>query len=345
MIAHFAIASKVWHAMGTDVSKPVISREEVGYLDYQVVNWHRQLPDHLRYEPSNHNNRNQSLTPSQHRLQIILYLRTNAMRILIYRPVLHSTSSILSNLSQAQTVVDVAKDTIRVLTLMNQTSKMYRTSQVLFNAFLTSALAVLFLAVSHAPAVFADQVREEFYLALELVRGFSRGSWVSKRLWRTIRVLKEVGPKLGLVLNKANKANNSSSSGADHDRSSHSNPYAHLHGTHGGQHDDPSHSAAVAMAGLAGHNVDEAALFGPGTPWAMGSASSNSPDGMVHDLTSLFEAAGSYGNGSNDGFNGMSGGGMNGNANGGFPVEGGSSGMEIGFGSEDELSKIMRDLF
>lgn len=338
MIAHFAIASKIWHAIGTDVSQPNISKEEVGYLDFQIVNWHRTLPNHLRYDPSaSQRHRDPTLTPGQHRLQIILYLRTNGMRILIYRPVLHSATSIVNNRDQAQTVVDVAKDTIRLLTLINQTSKMYRTSQVLFNAFLTSALAVLFLAVSHAPSIFSEQVREEFYLALELVRGFSKGSWVSKRLWKTIRVLKEVGPKLGLVM----KRNNASAiAGAEQTPSQH---HIQAHSKH---HEDPSHSAALAMAGLAGHNVDETALFGTGTPWPVGSVSSNSPENMVHDLTNLFEAAGGYN--TNGTYNGL--GEMNGSN--GYSIgdigrgDAGTPSLQmVGFGSEDELSKIMRDLF
>lgn len=342
MIAHFAIASKVWFAMGTDPSKQNMSREDVGYLDYQIVHWHRSLPDHLRYEPSSSGHRihRGNLTPGQHRLQLILYLRTNAMRVLIYRPVLHSVTSIMNNREQAQTVVDVAKDTIRMLTLINQTTKIYRTSQVLFNAFLTSSLAALFLAVSHAPAVFAGQVREEFYLALDLIRGFSRGSWVSRRLWKTIRVLKEVGPKLGLVVKRKNSA--PSPLGGPEQPSSH---HHHLPRPPHLQ-EDPSHSAAVAMAGLAGHNVDEAALFGAATPWQMSSGSSLSPDGMVSDLTSLFEAAGGYG--ANAGYNRLSG--VNGNASNpgyGLASDGGTPSMDMvgGFGNEDELSKIMRDLF
>jgi hypothetical protein len=321
--------------MGTDPSRPNISREEVGYLDYQVQNWHRKLPNHLRCEDPPHKAKG-SLTPGQHRLQVILYLRANAMRILIYRPVLHSVTSIINNQAQAQTVVDVAKDTILILHHLHQTSKMYHTSQVLFNAFLTSALAVLFLAVSHAPAVFAEQVREEFYLALDLIRGFSRGSWVSKQLWKTIRVLKEVGPKLGLVMKGKNTSEN--------------RPSTHriIQGSNS-QQKDPSHSAALAMAGLAGHNVDENALFGSGTPWAVGSVSSNSPDGMVHDLTDLFEAAG--GCMTNGRYSGM--GGLIGNpqTSSGFAMGGSEAGatpmdvMSGAFGSEDELSRILRDLF
>ncbi|KAK5018828.1 hypothetical protein LTR60_001337 [Cryomyces antarcticus] len=90
------------------------------------------------------------------------------------------------------------------------------------------------------------------------------------------------------------------------------------------------------MAGLAGHSVDELALF---------SNNGTSPNGMANDLTSLFEAAGGYGNLLSNGTPtapqlidyGLAEGGVGRGQNGG--VLGGAS------GGEDELSRIMRDLF
>jgi hypothetical protein len=295
MIDHFAIASKVRQSIYSDSNVKQISKEDVSYLDFQIVNWHRNLPRQLHWDREAWGRADGQVSLGQQRLGIILYLRANVMRVMIHRPVLHSAASIMSNPIQAQTVVDIAKDTIRILTRLNRTSRIYQASQSLFNAFLTTALAVLFLAVSHMAERYATEVREEFYMALDLVRGISKGSWVSKRLWTTIRSLKEVGPKLGLV-------------------------------TSNGQ-DDANHSAAVAMAGLAGHKVDEGAFLGAGG-WnnKMDGGSSKSPDGMVQDLTNLFEAAGGYGNSFGAGVHGQL-------------LD------ESGFGGEDELSRILRDLF
>lgn len=64
------------------------------------------------------------------------------MRILIYRPVLHSASSIQENMNYANIVVDLAKNTIRALTHLNQTTDIYRMQQVLFNYFLISASVI-----------------------------------------------------------------------------------------------------------------------------------------------------------------------------------------------------------
>ena len=182
----------------------------------------------------------------------------------LYRPILYSITSIMENRGHAQTVVEIAKDTIRVLTSLNQTSNIYQAQQTAFHYFLISALAVLFLSVSHAPAEFNSQVREEFYLALDLVRGCSSRSYVSRRLWKTIKGLKEVAPKLGLVSTQPLEAS------------------------------DPHSSAAVAMAGLAGHQVDEMSLYPQAhTLGSMGNSPMNGQQ-MSHELTNLFEAAGGY---------------------------------------------------
>jgi hypothetical protein len=357
MVAYSHIGSRVWKSVANADSNAPVSKEDIGYLDYQVLQWLRSIPDSLKYHehPSRTNDagrreqhpRNESR--GIRRLRVILYLRANQMRILIYRPVLHTATSIMENMSYAQAVVDVAKDTIRVLTHTNQTSDIYRSQQVMFNYFLISALAVLFLAVSHAPAQFSELCREEFYKALDLVRGFSAHSFVSKRLWNTVRVLKQVAPKLGLRAGNDDPDNAVSSGAAGGVSTSSSSPPRRLEA-----HD--SHSAAVAMASLAGHQVDEGFLFGhqqrpeqqqqheqqqqvngSGSGSGIGSGGpqpkTDSPNGVANDLTSLFEAVGGFGS-------------MPMPQNGGFLVPPAGDGLEGGAGwQEDELARIMRELF
>lgn len=303
MVTYSNIGSKVWKSVANvDGASNSIRKEDIGYLDYQILQWHRSIPESLKFVHPETGRKPEPSSRGIHRLRVALYLRANQMRILIYRPVLHTATSIMENMDHAQAVVNVAKDTIRILTHTNQTSDIYRTQQVMFNYFLISALAVLFLAVSHAPAQFSSQCRDEFYMALDLVRGLSANSYVSKRLWKTIRVLKEVGPKLGL------NVRNSAVDTAD------------AHST-----------AAVAMAGLAGHPVDEIAIFSNGRN---GHPLGNSPNGMANDLTNLFEAAGGFTNIMSNGFGLPS----------GEVVTHGELLPSV-FGHDDELSRIMRDLF
>lgn len=337
MIEFCFISAKVWQSIGVDHSgigsHDGTTKEHIRYLDFQINQWHRNLSHHQHWDPSMMNQPDPSpVSPGTHRLRVILYLRRNSMLIHLYRPVLYSATSIVNNRASAQEVVNVAKETIRVLTYLNQTSTVYRKAQIMFNAFLTSALAVLFLAVSHTPALFAEQIREEFYMALELIRGFSKGSWAGKRLWKTIRHLKEVGPRLGLI-----KQDRQTRTGSERTR------------------DDGSRSAAVAMAGLAGHNIDELALYGrnqsttPSQHWSGSAASisSSSPENMANDLTTLFEAAERY----SAAYSGQNGPQANG-ASGQYPVAPTSSEgqappipQEAMFGGDEELSRIMKELF
>ncbi|KAF2746438.1 hypothetical protein M011DRAFT_445229 [Sporormia fimetaria CBS 119925] len=259
MISFSNIASMVWRTIANvDPSQRPINKDELDHFNAEVLNWYHSVPESLKYRHPDPG-RGRHLPPrGLHRLQVALYLRRNQMRILIYRPVLHSATSILRYRDYAQTVVDIAKDTIRTLTHVNQTSDLYRTQQMMLNYFLTSALAAVFLAAAHAPAEFSQQCREEFYMALELVRHLSASSYVSKRLWKTIKSLKELGPRLGLNVSNGDTA-------------------------------DAHSTAAVAMTSLAGHPVDEMTLYPNGQSSQVGMT-----HGMQSDLTTLFEAAGGY---------------------------------------------------
>lgn len=290
----------------------------MSYLDYQVLQWQNTIPDSLRFYPTVDVPDTGPPSRAQRRLQVLLYLRMNQMRILIYRPVLHSATSIMGNRRYANVVVEVAKDTIRVLSRLNQTTDIYRAQQVCFNHFLVSALAALFLAVSHAPVEFNQTVRDEFYKAIDLVRGFSAQSYVSMRLWQTIKGLKDIGPRLGLVSRQ----------------------------TLTDDIDPHSSAAAVAMAGLAGHRVTEMTAF----PITQGPAAVNQTpvDGqqMSYELISLFEAAGGYHNGMVPSHNlGIHYGHGYVAAQGEAKQPSAADGARGGSGNEREFSKIMRALY
>jgi hypothetical protein len=251
----------------------------------------------------------------------LLYLRANQARISIYRPILNSATSILSNLGEARTVVAVAKDTISVLTKINQTTDIYRTQQVCYNYFLVQSLAVIFLAVAHAPAEFTRETRDEFYAALNLVKGFSTKSYISKKLWQTIRGLREVGEKIGLLARNGHSAT-----------------------SHEGDLVDAHSNAAVAMAGLAGHPMDELAMFNGGMRKQASELGPSPLDGqqLTNELTNLFELAGGYTN-----LMGSSTGGvvLNGFTGGNSECQAVGDGMNNVFGNEQEFSRIMGELF
>lgn len=204
MIRYSRMAAKVWKFISAFNNTNEIKKDEMNYLDWQVLNWARTIPDSLRLDhPSTPESGAALEGPrSFRRLRALLYLRANQLRMLIHRPVLHTAGHIARYPGEAETVVDIAKDTIRFITRLNETSDIYQLQQVAFNWFLVSALAVLFLAVAQAPTQFSSSCKEEFYWALELVKGFSTKSYISRRLWRSIRSLRKLGPELGLGVQK-----------------------------------------------------------------------------------------------------------------------------------------------
>jgi hypothetical protein len=314
MISYNRISSKIWYSgLGSDATTDV-RRDGIGYLDYQVLQWYKQIPDDLKFYPvESPKSGGDTVSRGMRRLRVLLYLRMNQLRILIYRPVLHSAGSIAEDRGHAQTVVDVAKDTVRVLTRLNQMSDIYRTQQITFNYFLVAALAVLFLAVCHAPADFGGQVRDEFYMALDLINGFSTKSFVSKRLWKTIKGLRKIGEKLGV--------------------------FARTFGT---DSNDPHSTAAVAMAGLAGHPIEDMSVYGQPNGFSeLGNSPMNGLQ-MSHELTNLFEAVGSF-SGFMSGTNGPDG--INGFVGTDREIHNTGEGLSGVLGGEEEFSRIIRDLF
>lgn len=342
MISYSRIGSTVWRSVGVFESAgsgDPTKKMDIGYLDYRILEWHKNISPELQLPTTDSPH-----TPSRamHRLQILLYLRANQMRILIYRPVLHSANSILENMPHAKTVVELAKDTIRALTHLNQTTDIYRTQQVCFNYFLVSAVAVLFLAVVHNPVTFSATVKDEWAMATELVRGFREGSCVIKRLWRTFKGLREFAPRLGLTLATQDVQSIPTSA------------------NRGVAEEDPHSSAALAMAGLAGFGMGMG--MGNGNSGGGGGAAAGGEWGdntgigvgiglqITTEMTNLFEAAlGGSGGGGGGRYSGVvdeaggaamgagvgaGGGGMNGHHN-----------ALGGAGADDDLYRHMRELF
>ncbi|RMZ81074.1 hypothetical protein DV738_g2474, partial [Chaetothyriales sp. CBS 135597] len=199
------IATKVWfHNVAYESGQTPTKKDEIGFLDYQIVSWYQDLPADLQFNSRELQRENEIPGRGRRRLRMLMHLRKNQARISIYRPILHSATSIMENRHHAQQVVDVAKETITTLTGISQISDIYLTQQVMYHYFLVQALAVLFLAVAHAPAVFCNQTRQEFYAAMELIKGFSTKSHVSRRLWRMTRGLKEMADKIGMLARNGN---------------------------------------------------------------------------------------------------------------------------------------------
>ena len=210
MVGYGRLCSKLWRAIPPFGSPShSIPEETVQSLDHATTEWLDSLPANLQLRHPR--NKLSATTQPQprvlHRLRALLYLRANHIRILIYRHNLLSINNITTNMRSSWLVVDVAKDTIQILVHLHATTEIYTRQQNVFNYFLLSALAVIFLAVCHAPSVFTRPCRKSFLDAVDLVRGFSRDSVVSRRLWESIRGLIPRLRRLGIVEDSGGEEN------------------------------------------------------------------------------------------------------------------------------------------
>lgn len=195
MVAFSRIVSNVWHVTyGTPIdSASRRGQEEMSYLKYRIERWWEELPVTLQFGRGD-----QNWSRGLQRQRILLYLRKAQLIILLYQPALHSPRQVRQRPQVARSVVETAKDIIQRLDHMNRTTDLYHKQQMCFNHFLVLALSVIFLAMSQAPGEFAAHVREEFNAALDLVQRLSKNSFVSKRLWRTIRSIRPLGDTLSV---------------------------------------------------------------------------------------------------------------------------------------------------
>ncbi|KAI0104980.1 fungal-specific transcription factor domain-containing protein [Nemania sp. FL0031] len=228
MITYSKLSGRVWRFVrhvdsGVTMDAPV---DDIESLDQAIKKWYHELPKEVQLELSDWEDLPQYLSPlvnsqkeyDAQRLQIWTWLRYNQIRMWLHTPILHTHSSIMDNLRHAEVAVKLAKNTIRYLTHLNNTTNVYRKMQIFYHQFLSSAITILFVASCHAPVNFSASCRDEFYMALELLKDMSAKSWVSKRLWGMVKSLRDVAPRLGLA-------------------------------------EDPHSSAALTMAGLAsGHS-------------------------------------------------------------------------------------------
>lgn len=210
-----------------------------------------------------------------------------------------------------------------------------------WNHFLLSALAVMVLAVCHSPQQFSESCKDEFFMTLELVRGLSADSYVSKKLWRTIHNLRKLVPRF----HQGSRAGDIGEGG--------NNVTYEQFQPNQQQQNDAQRSAAMVMAGLAtGQPLDESAFFAENAQTSTDLNSNitrnnqagqpvTSPNGMANELTYLFEAAGALNSNGQSGWANAFGGDMNSTSNAQMHNQQSSSWPQ----DNEEAGRIFRELY
>jgi hypothetical protein len=116
-------------------------------VHFRVVQWQQNLPERLQFRGTQDRFNPTREKRGDYKLRLMLYLRGNLMRTIILRK--SATRFGLGNLDEAsaQSMAQVAHDSIRVLSLLVQDTDIYHAQHKTFNHFLETALSALLLVM------------------------------------------------------------------------------------------------------------------------------------------------------------------------------------------------------
>jgi len=180
MIEWTKLAGRVWQILNNQEEKVAsINRDEIEYLDYRLLEWYANAP---KIKPDDTN-----LDPLF--LEAVLRTRKYYLRNLIYRPVLQSPARIEANRPYVALAMQVSKKSIEALSELYRTTKLVQSHPVFFKHFILTAFGNLLPGVVNAPKEIWNDVREEFNLALNLIKLLSARSDPLLRLWNRLAYL------------------------------------------------------------------------------------------------------------------------------------------------------------
>ncbi|OBT53965.1 hypothetical protein VE04_05796 [Pseudogymnoascus sp. 24MN13] len=134
-----------------------------------------------------------SRTSQKIRLQeVFIAVCRNQLKIALYKCNLFSPENIARNPNFAYSAVSYAVDTLQVFSRLERTTSIYELQAAHYNFFVLSALAVVYLAVRHAPLQFSS-ASQMFFTGIQILKAHS----TSERLCERIQALNNAMTKLG----------------------------------------------------------------------------------------------------------------------------------------------------
>lgn len=196
MIKYARIGEQVLDMVGNQAGrKHQASPNDRAMFSFRCQKWLANVPTELQYDRD-------SPVPStphelrQYELRLFLFLNAQHLQISIYRDVLLTSTSIENNFSEASDVITVAKSIIQVLRELDQQSNIYKKRPKLYNTFLLSALATLFLAICHKSSTFGEVCRQEFYAAIDMLKSNDSSKFMSLRTRKLVQAIHRVSSKV-----------------------------------------------------------------------------------------------------------------------------------------------------
>ena len=204
MIPFAKLSGKAWQTSNDFSSKePDVVREEIDYLDYQVLQWQKQIPVSIRYchglteIPHPTNSDGDHLR--RFYLSVVLFVRSNQLRNVIYRPLLQSASRVKGDPGHTLSALNIAKESLQAFSDLDATTNLLQTHATFFKHFIVSSLGNLLLIVVHATTEIWTEIRDAFHMASILLRKLSARSGPVLRAWDRLKGLEDLQAKIMTV--------------------------------------------------------------------------------------------------------------------------------------------------
>lgn len=192
MVAYCQIASECRPSIVGDMRSDGHKWVDSEFSDFRIVEWRRRLPRSLQFD-SRHQRFDPSLEDrSQYRMRLLLYLRANQMRMMIRRQSTARPSTSQTDSSHMHSMIEVACDTIQILSDVTHTCDVYHTQQRTFNHFLETAISSLLMAVARRQDIKDSRCLTGLTMAMDMVKDLASKSSMMRKLRNKLHDLKIV---------------------------------------------------------------------------------------------------------------------------------------------------------
>ncbi|RMD42351.1 hypothetical protein DV735_g2806, partial [Chaetothyriales sp. CBS 134920] len=190
-------------------------------LNFQVEQWiKRAIQDHNFVRPDRWKTM-ASKRPAA--WTILLYLRANAVKAILLRPFFLTQAPSAASKRNIKPALDVVTDSINAITILDETTDIYRKQHSLFQHFLAVSCATLSLLVAYVerhrdslatelPQDFVDIVKDNYRKASRLSAAYSCFFASSRRLWRRLVTMRDTLVSLGILVQDTTSSSNGDSS-------------------------------------------------------------------------------------------------------------------------------------
>ncbi|KAF5010522.1 hypothetical protein FDECE_3339 [Fusarium decemcellulare] len=192
MMAYCDISSEVQRSVLRPSSdEAALSSSKRDFLIFRLVQWQQNLPQELRFSGINDKFDPAKERRGEYKLRLALYLRANQMRIIIHRKFLTKPGSNRFDLSDANAMASITRDSIRVLLQLARETDIYLAQQKTFNHFLETALSSLLLIMCSTEDLKRFSPFSDVVDALELVEQLSGQSAIMQNLSDKLQGIKD----------------------------------------------------------------------------------------------------------------------------------------------------------